>query len=239
MIIYPAIDVKDGKCVRLIQGKAEKKTTYNNSPVDQAKFFEDSGAEFLHIVDLDGAFSGISLNKNVICEIIQTVKIPVQIGGGIRSLDDITNWFNLGASRIILGTVAIKNPALLEIATSTYPKKIILGIDAKNQMVAIEGWVEISNLTAIELINKFRHLELSHIVYTDIEKDGSKQGPNLNAIKNVAKSSPFPIIASGGVGSINDIKKIKMLEEFGVKGLIIGKALYDKAFTLKQAMEVV
>jgi phosphoribosylformimino-5-aminoimidazole carboxamide ribotide isomerase len=239
MIIYPAIDIKDGKCVRLVQGKAEKKTTYNESPVNQAKFFEDSGAEFLHIVDLDGAFSGTSANKEVICEIIQAVKIPVQIGGGVRDLDYISNLLSLGASRIILGTAAIKNPALIEIAATTYPKKIVLGIDAKNEMVAIEGWVEISNLTAVELINKFRHLALSHIVYTDIEKDGLKQGPNLNAIKNVAKNSPFPIIASGGVGSINDIKKIKMLEEFGVKGIIIGKALYDKAFTLKQAMEVV
>ncbi|MFN5352227.1 MAG: 1-(5-phosphoribosyl)-5-[(5-phosphoribosylamino)methylideneamino]imidazole-4-carboxamide isomerase [Alphaproteobacteria bacterium] len=238
MIIYPAIDVKNGKCVRLLKGQADKETIYNHSPINQAKFFEDEGAEFLHIVDLDGAFSGESLNKEVISQVIANVKIPVQVGGGIRSIDDINYWFEMGVSRVILGTVAIKNPSLLEIATDTHPKKIILGIDAKNELVAIEGWVQVSTLNATDLINRFKHLPLSHIVYTDIEKDGSKLGPNFEAIKHIAQKSPFPVIASGGVGSIEDVKRLKILSEFGVSGVIIGKALYDNAFTLKEVISL-
>jgi phosphoribosylformimino-5-aminoimidazole carboxamide ribotide isomerase len=227
MNIYPAIDLKEGKCVRLYQGDMNRATIFNDSPLSQAQFFEKNGFKFLHIVDLDGAIVGSSVNGQIVQEIVNNISIPVQIGGGIRNLEQIERWLSIGVKRVIIGTAALKNPDLVIEAAEKFPDQIIVGIDAKQDFVAIDGWVKKSDVTIIDLAQKFAQSKIAAIIYTDIMRDGTMQGVNIEATKNLAQNSNVPIIASGGVNSIANIKEINNIKEFGVEGIIVGRALYE------------
>jgi phosphoribosylformimino-5-aminoimidazole carboxamide ribotide isomerase len=231
MIIYPAIDLKDGKCVRLFKGDMNQATIFNDSPSSQAKTFQDQGFKFLHIVDLDGAISGNGANEKSVKEILQNITIPAQLGGGIRSMSDIEKWLNLGISRVILGTIALQNPELVKKAAKKFPGKIVVGIDAKNGMVATHGWVEESKTSVIDLAKEFEDAGVAAIIYTDINRDGTGTGVDLEGTKKLANSVKIPVIASGGVGNIEDVNKISNLN---LNGVIIGRALYDKKISIKE-----
>ncbi len=233
MRIYPAIDIKDGKCVRLTQGSFSDVTVYGDEPVEIAKKWELSGAEFLHTVDLDGAQKGSGINRQIIIKIAQTLKIPVQTGGGIRTIDDIRELIDGGVSRVILGTVAVKNPELVSQAVEEFGDKIAVGIDAKDGLVAISGWEEVSSVSALELAEQMCKKGVKTIIYTDIATDGMLSGPNVSAMKQMADSVSANIIASGGVGSTDDILS---LIPTGVEGVIVGKALYAGKVDLKDAL---
>ena len=239
--LYPAIDIKDGKCVRLLFGDMERDTIYNIDPLDQAMWFIDQGAEWLHIVDLDGAVFGNNENKKTIEKILKKLsdKVKIQIGGGIRNLDDIDFWLQKSANRVILGTLAIENPELINQLSKQYFNKIIIGTDVRDGKVATNGWKRQSEIMAIDLIKSFKSSVVSSIIYTDISKDGSLQGVSHNQTLNFAKSIPFPVIASGGVSSLNDIARLS--EEFvnGIKGVIIGRALYDRKFSFPEALQAI
>jgi phosphoribosylformimino-5-aminoimidazole carboxamide ribotide isomerase len=228
MIYFPAIDLKEGKCVRLFQGDMNQSTIFNNNPSSQALEFENLGFKYLHLVDLDGAIAGKTTNQEAIKQILATIKIPVQLGGGIRSIDNIETILSWGIDRVILGTAALKNPDLVREASKKFPQKIVVGIDAKNGMVATHGWVDTSIISSLELAKKFEDCGFSAIIYTDISKDGAMQGFDYEGTKNLAKNLSIPVIASGGVSSVADINKINELEPFGVIGAIIGRALYEK-----------
>lgn len=237
--LYPAIDIKDGKCVRLLFGDMEKDTIYNNDPLDQAMWFVDQGAEWLHIVDLDGAVSGNKENKKSIEKILKKLKdkVKIQIGGGIRNIDDIDFWLQRSANRVILGTLAIENPKLINQLDKRYFKKIIVGADVRDGKLASHGWKKQSDIIALDLIKKFKSSVVSSIIYTDISKDGSLQGVNFNQTLDFATSISHPVIASGGVASLNDISRLSEEFENGIQGVIIGKALYDKKFTFSEALK--
>jgi phosphoribosylformimino-5-aminoimidazole carboxamide ribotide isomerase len=228
MIIFPAIDLKSGNCVRLLKGDMNQATIFNNNPQAQAQEFENLGFKFLHIVDLDGAIAGFSKNEESVKNILKNIKIPTQLGGGIRSIAAIEKWLELGVSRVILGTIAAKNPKLVMEACKKFSNKIVVGIDAKNGFVATEGWVETSEITVLELAKKFEDCGVEAIIYTDISRDGTLDGVDFEGTKNLAKNLKIPIIASGGISDLQDVLKIKSLEKYGVKGAIIGRALYDK-----------
>ena len=234
MIIYPAIDLKDGKCVRLYKGDMNQATIFNDSPANQAKSFEDQGFKFIHVVDLDGAIAGSSANEKSVKSILKTVNIPVQLGGGIRNIDTIEKWLDLGINRVIIGTAALKNPELVKSAAKKFPGKIIVGIDAKNGMVAVEGWVSESNISVTHLAKKFEDAGVAAIIYTDINRDGTMTGVDLEGTKKLAESINIPVIASGGVASIEDIIKLKTLEKYGIEGVIVGKALYEKKINISE-----
>ncbi len=238
MIIFPAIDLKAGQCVRLFKGDMKQATIFNNNPAAQAVEFEDAGFKFLHIVDLDGAIAGTTANENSVREILKAVKIPTQLGGGIRSITTIEKWLDLGISRVILGTVAAKNPQLVKDACKKFPGKIVVGIDAKNGFVATEGWVETSEITALELAKKFEDCGVSAIIYTDISRDGTLTGADLTGTKNLAQNLKIPVIASGGIGNLEDVLKVKELEQFGVIGAIVGRALYDKKIAAAELVKL-
>ena len=239
--LYPAIDIKDGKCVRLLFGDMEKDTIYNNNPLDQAMWFIDQGAEWLHIVDLDGAISGNSENKKTIKKILKKLKdkVKIQIGGGIRNIYDIDFWLQNSVNRVILGTLAIENPKLINRLDKRYYKKIIVGADVRDGKIASHGWKNQSDIMAVELIKTFKSSVINSVIYTDISKDGSLQGVSLDQTVNFAKSIQHSVIASGGVSSLNDISKLS--EEFsnGIQGVIIGRALYDKRFTFSEALKII
>jgi len=234
MRIYPAIDIKDGKCVRLLQGRFSDVTVYGENPADTAKKWEDLGGEFLHVVDLDGALKGQNANGDIIKKICETVKIPVQTGGGIRTMEDIEYKLSLGVSRVILGTSAVKNPELVKKAVRKHGDKIVVGIDAKNSYVAVEGWEKVSGFTAVEFAKKMESIGVSAVVYTDIATDGTLKGPNVEAMREMAGSVKMNVIASGGIGCIDDILS---LEDTGVEGVIVGRALYTGNVDLKAAVE--
>ena len=236
MILFPAIDIKNGQCVRLRQGSFQDVLVYSDSPLKIAKEWEAAGASFIHMVDLDGALLGHSVNDDVIKSIVSEVKIPVQVGGGIRTIKDIENKLNLGVERIIIGTKAVKDPAFIKEAVTTFgSNRIVIGIDAKEGMVAIEGWEKISELNAINLALEVKKMGVNTIVYTDISKDGMLQGPNIPHTKELAEVTGMNIIASGGVTSLKDLE---MLEEVNIYGAIIGKALYEKRIDLKTAVNL-
>jgi phosphoribosylformimino-5-aminoimidazole carboxamide ribotide isomerase len=228
MIIFPAIDLKQGQCVRLFKGNMDQATVFNDSPASQAKDFENAGFKFLHIVDLDGAIAGESANQKSVIEILNNVKIPLQLGGGIRSIESIEKWLSLGVNRVILGTVAAKNPELVIESCKKFPRKIVIGIDAREGFVATEGWVENSKISAIELGKRFEGCGAEAIIYTDISRDGTLSGFDRDGTKNLAKNLKIPVIASGGFSSIKDLENLKQLESFGVAGAVVGRALYDK-----------
>ncbi|PKM76519.1 MAG: 1-(5-phosphoribosyl)-5-[(5-phosphoribosylamino)methylideneamino]imidazole-4-carboxamide isomerase [Firmicutes bacterium HGW-Firmicutes-15] len=237
MIIYPAIDLKDGQCVRLVQGKKENKTVYSDTPGKLAASFQSQGAEFLHVVDLDGAFEGSPRNLAAIKEIAASISIPFQVGGGLRSREDVERLLEIGASRVIIGTRAVTSPAFItELLADFGPTKVILGLDAREGMVAIEGWVEKSSLRALEFGEQMRKMGVETAIYTDVSMDGLLQGPNLASIEEMAGSSGLKIIASGGVSSVDNIKALKKMESLGVSGAIIGKALYDGKISIEEAL---
>ena len=236
MIIYPAIDIRGGRCVRLTEGRFDAETVFADDPAEMALKWADMGAEFLHLVDLDGALAGEGKNVPVIERILQSVNIPVQLGGGIRNLETIEKLLALGVTRLILGSAAVKNPQLVEEACKKYPGHIAVGIDAKNGEVAIEGWGKGSGVAATELAKKMAAYGVETIIYTDISRDGMLSGVNVEATAALARACGVPIIASGGVASIEDIRRVKAVEADGVQGCIIGKAIYTGAVDLKEAL---
>lgn len=234
MQIYPAIDIKDGKAVRLTQGKFDDVTIFNDSPVEAAKAWVDAGASYIHIVDLDGARYGKSFITDIIKDIRSSYAIPIQTGGGVRCMQDITDRIDAGASRVIIGTAAIKNPQLVKEAVEKYGDKIAVGVDAKDGMVAITGWEEISNVSAIDLCMQMKEVGVSVIIYTDISKDGMMCGPNILSTKELIDKTGLNIIASGGISSMDDLDNVN---EIGSAGVIIGKALYNGALELKAVLD--
>jgi phosphoribosylformimino-5-aminoimidazole carboxamide ribotide isomerase len=236
MIVIPAIDLKEGKCVRLEQGLMDKDTVFNDNPAAQARAWQDQGAEMLHIVDLDGAFAGEPKNRAAIEAIVRAITIPSQLGGGIRDIVTIEAYLALGLSRVIIGTAAQRNPELVREACAKFPGRIVVGIDAKNGMVAVQGWAEVTDVTAVELARKFEGFGVSAIIYTDISRDGMLQGPNLEATRSLAEAVSIPIIASGGVSSLQDIRNLMAIEQSGVTGVITGKAVYTGAIRLQEAV---
>jgi phosphoribosylformimino-5-aminoimidazole carboxamide ribotide isomerase len=227
VILFPAIDLKDGQCVRLRLGEMASATVYNDDPAAQAKAFEDQGFEWLHVVDLNGAFEGKSVNGSAVEAILKTTKNPIQLGGGIRSLAHIESWLDKGLTRVILGTVTVRDPALVKEACRLFPGKIAVGIDAKGGKVAVEGWGEASQLGVIELAQKFEGAGVAAIIYTDIDRDGILAGINWDSTLDLARAVSIPIIASGGLASLDDIRKLAAPECAILEGAISGRALYD------------
>lgn len=238
MILYPAIDLKDGACVRLLRGDMDKATIFANTPSDQAAAFENDGFDWLHIVDLNGAFEGKPVNAGAVKSILARVKMQVQLGGGIRTLEMIDTWLTAGVSRVILGTIALKNPVLVKEACRIFPGQIAVGIDAMAGKVAVSGWADVSDMQAVELAKRFEDAGVAAIIYTDINRDGAMQGANIAETVALAESITTPVIASGGVSSIDDITGYKAVENSGIEGVIIGRALYDGAIKAKEALAV-
>lgn len=240
MIIFPAIDLKDGKCVRLEKGLMEKATIFNDSPADQAHKFLKQGFSWLHIVDLNGAFSGSPINVAAVEEIIKTVngKMSLQLGGGIRDMATIDKWLDAGVSRVILGTAALKDPDLVKEACRKYPGRIVVGIDGKNGKVAVQGWAEDSEIGVIELAKKFENAGVAAIIYTDINRDGLLTGADVQGTAKLAESVNIPVIASGGVACTDDISVIKSIEDKGVIGVISGRAIYEGNIDIPRALEI-
>jgi phosphoribosylformimino-5-aminoimidazole carboxamide ribotide isomerase len=236
MLVIPAIDLKEGKCVRLEQGLMDKDTVFNDDPAAQALEWQAQGAELLHIVDLDGAFAGEPKNRSAIEAIIKAISIPAQLGGGIRDITAIENYLSLGLSRVIIGTAAQRNPELVREACAKFPGRIVVGIDAKNGMVAVQGWAEVTGITAVDLAKKFEGYGVAAIIYTDISRDGMLQGPNLDATRELAESVSIPVIASGGVSTLQDIANLMDIEQSGISGVITGKAVYTGAIKLAEAI---
>lgn len=243
MILFPAIDLKGGQCVRLVKGDMTQATVFNTDPADQARQFAAAGAEWLHLVDLDGAFAGKAVNAAAVDRILGTVDIPVQLGGGIREMAHIETWLDKGIARIILGTAALKNPDLVRKACKRFPNQIVIGIDAKGGKVAVEGWAETSELTAHDLALRFEDAGVAAIIYTDIDRDGLLQGVNVTATAELAAALSIPVIASGGVSSIDDIDALiaaqpqSRKKAGGIIGIISGRAIYDGRLDLKEALQ--
>ncbi len=237
MILYPALDLKNGNCVRLLQGKINKETIFNKDPLIQAKSFVNQGCQWLHIVDLDGALSQSLVNQKIIKKMIKDIPIPIQLGGGIRNLKTIKSWISIGVERVILGTIALKDPQLVKEACKNYPNKVAIGIDAKNSNVMVEGWVKKSNISVFDLAKSFEDVGVSAIIYTDISKDGMMLGPDINGTKKLLECVSIPIIASGGVSSISDLRKLKK-ECPKLNGIVCGRALYDKKIKVNEAIRV-
>ncbi|NJD91794.1 MAG: 1-(5-phosphoribosyl)-5-[(5-phosphoribosylamino)methylideneamino]imidazole-4-carboxamide isomerase [Geobacter sp.] len=236
MIVIPAIDLKDGNCVRLEQGLMDKDTVFNDNPGAQAKIWAEQGAELLHIVDLDGAFAGEPRNRAAIEAIVKAIDIPTQLGGGIRDMATIEAYLALGISRVIIGTAAQRNPELVKEACAKFPGRIVVGIDAKNGLVAVQGWAEVTDITAVDLARKFEGYGVSAIIYTDISRDGMMQGPNIEATRKLAEAIAIPVIASGGVSRLADIENLMAVEASGISGVITGKAIYNGALNLAEAI---
>ena len=227
MKIFPAIDIKDKKCVRLIKGNFENKTEYETSPVDQAAKYKDHGFKNLHIVDLDGALTGKTVNLDIIQEIVNKYDLKIEIGGGVRTLDSIKKYVDVGVEKVILGSAAIKNKEFLKEACEKFKNKIALGLDAMNGNLSVFGWKENLNIKTLDFLKEINSFGVSRIIYTDINKDGMKTSPNFNDTIKIAELSNCPVVISGGVSSINDIKKAKDLNNKKIEGIIIGKAIYD------------
>ena len=238
MKFFPAIDLKDGQCVRLLQGDMDKATVFGDDPAAQARIFADAGAEWLHVVDLNGAVSGRPVNEDAGAAILGSLKIPVQLGGGIRDRDTIDFWLERGVRRVILGTVAVRDPDLVKQACRDHPGRVAVGIDARDGLVAVEGWTEVSEITALELAKKFEDCGVAAIIYTDIARDGAMQGPNTEATVELAKAISIPIIASGGVSSLKDLEELKAAGEGLLEGVISGRALYDGRLDLSDAVSL-
>ncbi|MDD3654079.1 MAG: 1-(5-phosphoribosyl)-5-[(5-phosphoribosylamino)methylideneamino]imidazole-4-carboxamide isomerase [Desulfotomaculaceae bacterium] len=238
MLIIPAIDLRAGKCVRLVEGRLEQETVYSDDPVAMAVHWQEQGAKWLHVVDLDGAFAGVPKNLDVISGILNAVDMPVQVGGGIRSLDIISHLLELGAARVILGTAAILNPEMVSEACDRYGDSILVGIDGRNGRVAIEGWGMTVDKSTLELAQDMQARGINRVVFTDIRRDGTLQGPNLEATGELARATGLKVVASGGVSNIDDLKAVKKLEPLGVDSVIMGKALYAGTVTLKEALAI-
>ncbi len=238
MLIIPAIDLKDGNCVRLKQGRMEDDTLFSNNPVAMALDWQAQGARFLHIVDLNGAFAGTPINREIIKKIVSALSIPCQLGGGIRDLDTVKAYLDLGLERVILGTVAVENPKLVEEAATTFPGQVCVGIDARKGMVATRGWADETEVKALDLARKFENCGVAAIIYTDILRDGMQTGVNLEETRALAEAISIPVIASGGIATIDDIKALLPLEKSGVNAAITGRALYSGSLKLDAAQEI-
>jgi phosphoribosylformimino-5-aminoimidazole carboxamide ribotide isomerase len=234
MKIFPAIDIRDKKCVRLIKGDFDNQITYEQSPFDQALKYKDAGLLNLHIVDLDGALSGELVNLRIIENIIKRLNISIEIGGGIRSMDKIQAYIDIGVDKVILGSAAIKNTDFLRQACKTFKGKIVLGLDAKKGKLSVSGWKETINQTAEDYLKNVNNYGFSRVIYTDINRDGTKTEPNIEETISIAKISSAPVVISGGISSIKDIKKIKILNKFNIEGVIVGKAIYDGDINLNE-----
>ncbi len=236
MLIIPAIDLKEGKCVRLEQGLMDKATVYSDDPGTTAKHWESQGAELLHVVDLNGAFAGVPKNLEAIMAIRAAVKMPIEVGGGIRDIATIESLVAIGIDRIILGTAAIENPDFVQEACVKFPGRIIVGIDAKEGMVAIKGWAEVTRVRAVDLALKMQDYGVIAVIYTDIKRDGMLSGPNIEATRDLAKALHIPVIASGGVHTMKDIENLLTVRHAGVSGVITGKAIYSGSLNLREAI---
>jgi phosphoribosylformimino-5-aminoimidazole carboxamide ribotide isomerase len=238
VILFPAIDLKDGACVRLVRGDMATATIFNEDPAAQARKFADAGFTWLHVVDLDGAFAGRSRNGAAIAAIRQAVDLRIQLGGGIRDRRAIEHWLGLGINRVVLGTAALRDPELVQSAADDYPDRIVVGIDARNRRVAVEGWAVTSNLGVVELAGRFENSGLAAIVYTDIARDGALSGIDAKAVGQIAREIRLPVIASGGVASLADIAALKAYEADGIAGVICGRALYDGRIDPSEAVRL-
>ena len=237
MILYPAIDLKDGNCVRLYKGEMDQATVFNDDPAAQARAFEDAGCEWLHLVDLNGAFAGTPVNGDAVDAILRGSTVPAQLGGGIRDMATIEAWLDKGLARVILGTVAVENPDLVKQAAKAFPGKVAIGLDARDGMVATRGWAEETDIEVTELAKQFEDAGVAALIYTDINRDGAMQGPNVTATAALAKAVSIPVIASGGVSSLKDLADLKSTGA-PLNGAISGRALYDGAIDLKEALEL-
>lgn len=238
MLIFPAVDLKEGKVVRLLQGKMEAATVYADNPLEVARDFARQGAEYLHVVDLNGAFAGEPVNDRVIKEIIRAVPLKVQVGGGIRTLERIEELLELGVERVILGTVAVRNPELVAEAVRRYGERIVAGIDAKDGRVAVQGWAETTDISAAALALEMKKAGVRRVIYTDIARDGMLMGVNVESTAELARASGLAVIASGGIAGLDDLRRLQAQAKqgIGIEGAIVGKALYAGAFTLKEAL---
>ncbi|MEO2069285.1 MAG: 1-(5-phosphoribosyl)-5-[(5-phosphoribosylamino)methylideneamino]imidazole-4-carboxamide isomerase [Desulfurobacteriaceae bacterium] len=233
--VIPAVDIKGGKCVRLYQGRADQEKVYFENPVEVAKKWKSEGARRIHVVDLDGAFEGIPKNIKIVEEIVKSVSVPIQFGGGVRTIEALDRLFSIGVDRVVVGTVAVEEPELFERMVKKYPGKIVLGIDAKGGMVTARGWVEVTKIPAIELAKKYDEMDIWGFVYTDISRDGTLTSPNFEEVEKFAKSVKKPVIASGGVSKLEDIIKLSGIKN--VVGAIVGKALYEGKISLRECLE--
>ncbi|MBI5184392.1 MAG: 1-(5-phosphoribosyl)-5-[(5-phosphoribosylamino)methylideneamino]imidazole-4-carboxamide isomerase [Nitrospinae bacterium] len=236
MLLLPAVDIKEGRCVRLKQGVKGDEIHYSSKPEEMARKWEDLGARFLHVVDLDGAFEGAPKNKATVKRILDSVGIPIEIGGGIRDMEAVETYIGLGVARIILGTKAFQDLKFVEDACSRFPGKVAVGIDAKGGKVAVQGWVEVTEQKASEMAKQLEGIGVSAIIYTDISRDGMLCGPNLEATADLARGIDIPVIASGGISTREDIIRLKEIERLGVEGAIIGRALYDGSLDFREAL---
>jgi phosphoribosylformimino-5-aminoimidazole carboxamide ribotide isomerase len=237
MLIIPAVDIKNGMCVRLLQGRLEDETVFSQSPAAMAKKWADAGAQLVHVIDLDGAFAQQPQNVETVRKIVDTVSVPVQLGGGIRNMDVVKMYLEMGIQRIIIGTEAIVHPEFVLQACDAYPGRIVLGIDARDGQVAIDGWTQTTRTKAVDLAKQFEGCGLAAINFTDIYRDGMLTGPNLEQTQNFAEATDIPVIASGGVSSLKDIHNLMALKSAGIIGVIIGKALYSGSLDIKDAIE--
>ncbi|RLC27324.1 MAG: 1-(5-phosphoribosyl)-5-((5-phosphoribosylamino)methylideneamino)imidazole-4-carboxamide isomerase [Deltaproteobacteria bacterium] len=238
MIVIPAIDIKGGRCVRLKQGRMGEETVFSDIPEEMALKWLEQGAERLHIVDLDGAVRGKPVNRGVIKRIVDAVPVPVELGGGIRDMDTVKAYFDLGIRYLILGTVACKNPGFVREVCLLFPDRVILGIDARDNRVAVEGWTEEVSVSPVEMARRFEDAGISSVIYTDIRRDGMRTGPNIEATRTLARAVHVPVIASGGISDIMDVKNVTALSQDGVIGMITGRALYDGSLKLSEAIRV-
>ncbi len=238
MLIIPAIDIKDGRCVRLFQGEMDKDTVYFAKPLDAARHWKEQGATFIHIVDLNGAVEGRPVHTREVAAICQETGLSVELGGGLRSAEAVVAAFALGVTRVVVGTAAYDNPDFLRTLCKRFPEKVVVGIDARNGNVAIKGWKETTSMNAVELAKRCESDGASRIIYTDISRDGTREGINIEETRKIARAVKIPIIASGGVATLDDIRALKPLEEEGIEGVIVGRALYSGGFTLSEAMSV-
>ena len=239
MILYPAIDLKGGNVVRLKQGDMAQATVYGNDPAEVARGFERSGFEYLHVVDLDGAFAGTSVNAAAVEGILTRVKMPVQLGGGIRDMRGVDAWIGRGISRVILGTAAVRDPDFVRQAAKRHPGKIAVGVDARDGRVAVEGWAEVSELTALDLSRRFEDAGVAAIIFTDIARDGLLKGINIESTRELAEAISIPVIASGGLAGIEDVRRLLLPENAAIAGAITGRALYDGRLKAEEAMTFV
>jgi len=239
MIIFPAIDIKDGVCVRLIKGDYRQITSYENTPIDQAKKYFQNGFNNIHIVDIDGALRGRAVNSFIINEIVTKIKSKIQIGGGIRTIDDISRWVEMGVDKVVMGTAAVENTELLETACNKFANKIAVSLDVKDGLIALSGWKKQTNISAIDFIKKIQNFGVSRIIYTDINRDGTKQGPNIKDTVELSDKAKIPLVISGGVSSLEDIKKIKSLSNSNIEGVIVGKSIYDGDIKISDLAELI
>ncbi|HEY9078616.1 1-(5-phosphoribosyl)-5-[(5-phosphoribosylamino)methylideneamino]imidazole-4-carboxamide isomerase [Magnetovibrio sp.] len=238
MIFFPAIDLKDGKCVRLLRGEMDQATVFNDDPGAQARAFVKQGCQWIHVVDLNGAFEGRPVNADAVDAILDDVSVPIELGGGIRNMETIRFWLDKGVRRVILGTVALRDPELVIKACKAYPGRIVVGVDAKDGLVAVEGWAEVSDISAIELAKKFEDAGVAAIIFTDIGRDGLMQGPNIDSTLELARAISTPVIASGGVSSMDDLRALQARGGDILEGVISGRAVYDGQIEVREAVDL-